>query len=237
MSPYMMEGPPTNGHINSFVVLLKTLTYFSVLEGNQKEDGSLPWLSPITQYNSLCLSSYPPITHMLTYPYTRAQLYPTLCNLLDCSPPGSSIYGILQARILRWVAISYSTKHTHSALNCSHLCLTWLWDVKGELWVCNTINIFSPRDAYAAIQTFSLLCLLISSGSCNLTVWVCLPAGLFGKLSGLHSFCLLPRCQEIIELALFACLGSVCADLTPQSPGHSRACLSQVLKGPWGPVW
>ena len=114
MSPYMMEGPPTNGHINSFVVLLKTFTYFYVLEVNQKEDGSVPWLSPITQYNSLCLSSYPPITCMLTHPYTRAQLYPTLCNLLDYSPPGSSIYGILQARILGWVAIAWLT-HTFSS--------------------------------------------------------------------------------------------------------------------------
>ena len=179
----MMEGPPTNDHINSFVVLLKTFTYFSVLEGNQKEDGSLPWLSPITQYNSVCLSSYPPITHAHTslHKCSVVQLCPTLCNLLDCSPPGFAMYGILQARLLGWIAISYSTKHTHSALNCSHLCLTWLWDVKGEPWVCNTINIFSPRDAYAAIQTFSLLCLLISSGSCNLTVWVCLPAGVLGS--------------------------------------------------------
>ena len=32
-----------------------------------------------------------------------AQLYPTLCDTLDCSPPGSSVYGILQARILEWV--------------------------------------------------------------------------------------------------------------------------------------
>ena len=29
---------------------------------------------------------------------------PTLCDLMDCSPPGSSVYGILQARILEWVA-------------------------------------------------------------------------------------------------------------------------------------
>ena len=28
------------------------------------------------------------------------------CNPVDCSPPGSSVYGILQARILEWVAIS-----------------------------------------------------------------------------------------------------------------------------------
>ena len=35
-----------------------------------------------------------------------AQFYLTLCNPMDCSPPGFSVYGILQARILEWVAIS-----------------------------------------------------------------------------------------------------------------------------------
>ena len=34
------------------------------------------------------------------------QLCVTLCNPMDCSPPGSSVHGILQARILEWVAIS-----------------------------------------------------------------------------------------------------------------------------------
>ena len=37
-----------------------------------------------------------------------AQSCPTLCNPMDCSPPGSSIHGILQTRILEWVAISFS---------------------------------------------------------------------------------------------------------------------------------
>ena len=37
------------------------------------------------------------------------QSCPTLCNPIDGSPPGSSIHGILQARILEWVAISFST--------------------------------------------------------------------------------------------------------------------------------
>ena len=36
------------------------------------------------------------------------QLYPTLCDTIDGSPPGSPIPGILQARILEWVAISFS---------------------------------------------------------------------------------------------------------------------------------
>ena len=34
------------------------------------------------------------------------QLCLTLCNTTDCSLPGSSVHGILQARILEWVAIS-----------------------------------------------------------------------------------------------------------------------------------
>ena len=37
-----------------------------------------------------------------------AQLCPTLCYPVDCSPPGSSIHGIFQARVLKWVAISFS---------------------------------------------------------------------------------------------------------------------------------
>ena len=37
-----------------------------------------------------------------------AQSCPTLCDPVDCSPPGSSIHGILWARILEWVAISFS---------------------------------------------------------------------------------------------------------------------------------
>ena len=37
-----------------------------------------------------------------------AQSCPTLCDPVDCSPPGSYIHGILQARILEWVAISFS---------------------------------------------------------------------------------------------------------------------------------
>ena len=32
----------------------------------------------------------------------------TLCNLMDCSLPGSSVHGILQARLLEWVAIFFS---------------------------------------------------------------------------------------------------------------------------------
>ena len=36
------------------------------------------------------------------------QSCPTLCGPIEGSPPGSSIHGILQARILEWVAIFFS---------------------------------------------------------------------------------------------------------------------------------
>ena len=47
------------------------------------------------------------------------QSYPTLCNPIDGSPPGSPEPGILQARTLEWVAISFSN--------------AWKWKVKVKL--------------------------------------------------------------------------------------------------------
>ena len=52
------------------------------------------------------------------------QLCPTLCNPTDSSPTGSSIPGILQARILEWVAISFSN--------------AWKWKVKVKSLSCLT---------------------------------------------------------------------------------------------------
>ena len=47
------------------------------------------------------------------------QSCPTLCDPIDSSPPGFSVPGILQARILEWVAISFSS--------------AWKWKVKVKL--------------------------------------------------------------------------------------------------------
>ena len=53
-----------------------------------------------------------------------AQSYPTLCHPMDCSLLGSSVPGILQARILEWVAISFSNAcmHAKSLQSCPTLC-------------------------------------------------------------------------------------------------------------------
>ena len=49
------------------------------------------------------------------------QLHPTLCEPMDCSLPGSSVHGISQARILEWVAISFSRDLPHPEIDLSTL--------------------------------------------------------------------------------------------------------------------
>ena len=50
----------------------------------------------------------------------HAQQCPTLCHSMDCSPPGSSLHGIFQARILEWVAFSYRI-YSGQSLGCKLL--------------------------------------------------------------------------------------------------------------------
>ena len=42
------------------------------------------------------------------------QLCLTLCDPMDCSLPGSLVHGVLQARILEWVAISFSRRSSQT---------------------------------------------------------------------------------------------------------------------------
>ena len=46
-----------------------------------------------------------------------AKLCPTLWNPMDCSPPGSSVHGILQARMLEWVVMPSSRRSSLSGIN------------------------------------------------------------------------------------------------------------------------
>ena len=53
-----------------------------------------------------------------------AQSCPTLCDPMDCSPPGFSVHGILQARILEWTAIPFSTRAHELQLKTSRTATT-----------------------------------------------------------------------------------------------------------------
>ena len=53
-----------------------------------------------------------------------AQSCPTLSDPMDCSPPGSSIHGIFQARVLEWGAIAFSSGNAAPVnVNTAPLCL------------------------------------------------------------------------------------------------------------------
>ena len=64
-----------------------SLTHFSTLTSRRAE---FDFLWPLRSHFSCCLVT---------------KLCPTLCDPMDCSPPGSSVHGISQARVLEWVAI------------------------------------------------------------------------------------------------------------------------------------
>ena len=81
------------------------------------------WLSEVTTILNFLVSLLffvvTPHYHIYTTTTTKSlQSCPTLCNSTDGSPPGSAIPGILQARTLEWVAISFSN--------------AWKWKVKAK---------------------------------------------------------------------------------------------------------
>ena len=77
------------------------------------------------------------------------QLCPTLCDPMDYSPPGPSLHGILQERILEWVAMPYSRGSSWlrdwtwvSCVSCIGrwvwcVCMTWfapVWSLDCKFW-------------------------------------------------------------------------------------------------------
>ena len=61
-----------------------------------------------------------------------AQLCPSLSNPMDCSPPGSSIHRIFQARILEWGAIAFTTVQNRSKITDQSWLVTMQLYKRGE---------------------------------------------------------------------------------------------------------
>ena len=73
------------------------------------------------QHVRLCISHDSPEKQNQQVIYTRVRVWwfsrsvvSDACDPVDCSPPGSSVHGILQARTLEWAAISFSRGYTHT---------------------------------------------------------------------------------------------------------------------------
>ena len=84
--------------------------------------------------------------NMTVEPHTHAtllQLCPTVCKPMGCSLPGSSVHGILQARILEWVAMPSSRllSHSYVLIMVSHglsLVITLILTLPGRHYLYHT---------------------------------------------------------------------------------------------------
>ena len=86
----------------------------------------------------------------------------TLCNSMDCSPPGSSDHGILQARILEWVAISYSRESSwlrdQTHVSCIdkwilYHCTTWEYTASKMILMLNFYLLIKFTFRYKCFYT------------------------------------------------------------------------------------
>ena len=69
------------------------------------------------------------------------QLCPTLCDPLECSPPGSCVHGIFQARGLEWAAIAFSEGEPSKIVNLK----LSLWVLAFTSGVSSAFSYRSPR--------------------------------------------------------------------------------------------
>ena len=94
-----LQSPPGSYQFRSMPSYLLTSLFLSRYT-------SVLLIDPVTLVilNLLCLKF---LDLLLNCVLCYAQLYPTLSNPMDYNPPDSSVHGIIQARILEWVAISF----------------------------------------------------------------------------------------------------------------------------------
>ena len=89
---------------------------------------------------------------MHVYSFTQSCLI--LCDPMDCSPPGSSVHGILQARIQKWVAISSSRVSSRpsdwtlvSCVSCFGSLVLYPWAIWEAHVQCQSLT--NPIEAWA----------------------------------------------------------------------------------------
>ena len=77
------------------------------------------------------------------------QSHPTLCDPMNCSPSGSSVHGILRARILEWVAISSSrgSSWPRDRTHISYVSYTGKWVLHHKRHVGSPVSVvqFLPK--------------------------------------------------------------------------------------------
>ena len=116
--------------------LLTALAAYWTLSGTVSSEGS-SWESSSVFLSSMTLT-------LLKMKVKVAQSCPTLCDSIDCSPPGSSAHGILQTRILEWEAIPFSrgsSRPTNQArVSCTVGSFFTIWATREALTLLKNIT-------------------------------------------------------------------------------------------------
>ena len=162
----------------------------------------------------------------------KVKLCPTLSDPMDCSPPGSSIHGIFQARVLEWGAIAFSQPellpHKHSPPQ------TWVLALPGPFHL-GSRGCPGPRTRH--LTPCRCPCLLgrvptLTHRSCP---------GLLSSLSSCPAY-LLPlghRFTLVLGGGLLASIQFSGAPFTPPEGGPmcglSNVTFSGIFRGPLGP--
>ena len=121
------------------------------------------------------------------------QLCPTLCNPIDCSPRGSSVHGIFQARILVWVANPFSRRSFQSRDWTQVSCIAGRFFTIWATGTCHSpprppppaanvqvqLTVISHKDTAVAFQPTSLLLFFLHPQS----IWTQQPKWFFLKIS------------------------------------------------------
>jgi len=118
----MLNKFSSNDYILNINKMELTLHFnFQVFPTTKMLHDILAWLCPSNSFNFrtpwqyFCIIRHSVVAAAAA---TSLQSCPTLCDPMDGSPPGSPVPGILQARTLEWVAISFPN--------------AWKWKVKGK---------------------------------------------------------------------------------------------------------
>ena len=137
-SPALLE--PT-GHMLPGAVLLRLLLHL-VLTPSRLAQQFLVRPVPTTLFQTASPLSH---SHLPCVCVKSLQLCPALCDVVDCSPPGSSVHRIPQARIVLWVAMPSSrgssqpgielTSLTSLALSGRFFTTSATWEAPHECWV------------------------------------------------------------------------------------------------------
>ena len=106
----------------------------------------------VTSFDAFRSREFGPFVHCLLV----AQLWLTVCDPMDCSPPGSSLHGILQARTVEQVAISFSRVSSQAqnqpsspALQADSLQLSHLGSLRKETSTRISPLCFHKKETYS----------------------------------------------------------------------------------------